>query len=211
MALGRGRLACMVAILGFDCAIAREYTQQTIPVSLSNPIEETIITNSSVSIPTSITFAPTHGPFPTANVLPLPSEFSDIPKEAVSCWDSHANYSVTSSFLASEIFHAQVWSVTTFPTPRTSTSSASWGVPECKPVSYPGLTTLCDGYPRASDCVTQCPSTRTTVLTSYITRSTSGTWLLPPWATELDELRKPTCTVAPNLSEQCKRLGEAYE
>jgi hypothetical protein len=76
--------------------------------------------------------------------------------------------------------------------------------------SYPGLTTLCDGYPRANNCNEQCTSTGISSYTLQFTETGTGRWLTPTWSTELQQLSVPTCTVAEDLSPECLRLAEAY-
>jgi len=117
---------------------------------------------------------------------------------------------VTSSFLYSQIRSAQVEFSYTIPTPITSTATYVFPFESCV-TSYPGLTTLCDGYPRASDCIAECTTTQYSTSTQeYVYEGVRFTTIDPTWATEIDELVAPTCTVAPDLSPECARLAEAY-
>lgn len=76
--------------------------------------------------------------------------------------------------------------------------------------SLPGLTTLCDGYPRASDCIGSCTPTSLSTSTTVYTRTWTHSWMEPTWSTELDKLLKPSCTAAPDLSPECAQLAKAY-
>ncbi|KAL5433084.1 hypothetical protein PMIN06_011794 [Paraphaeosphaeria minitans] len=152
---------------------------------------------------------PTHAPFPTASAIPLPTEFSDIPKSIVECWDSLISYGVTRDFLAQQLASGQVYSWSEFDTPTVTTNTYEWPIFSCT-TSYSGLTTLCDGYPRANDCYEQCTTTGISSYTLQFTQTGTGEWLTPTWSTELQQLPIPTCTVAEDLSPECSRLAEAY-
>ncbi|KAK3209553.1 hypothetical protein GRF29_69g2262546, partial [Pseudopithomyces chartarum] len=153
--------------------------------------------------------APTHPPIPIASAIPLPPEFSDIPKSIVECWDSLISYDITRSFLQAELGRGQVYTYTEYPTPVTQTYTYGYSLESCS-TNFPGLTTLCDGYPRAEDCSAECQYTGYTSWTNQFTISGTGSWLTPTWSTELSELPIPSCTVAQDLSPECSRLADAY-
>ncbi|CAI6243873.1 unnamed protein product [Periconia digitata] len=153
--------------------------------------------------------APTHPPIPTASAIPLPTEFADIPKSAVECWDSLISFDITRSFLQDQLNSGAVYTYTEFPTPITNTYTYGYSLESCA-TAFPGLTTLCDGYPRASDCISECQYTGYTSWTDVYTTSGTGRWLTPTWSTELEQLPTPSCTVAEDLSPECSRLAEAY-
>ena len=142
--------------------------------------------------------------------MPLPSDFSDLPKSAVECWDSYISYTFSSDFLRSQLDSSTYYTFTTYPTPSIETNYYTATLEECT-TSYPGLTTLCDKLPRASSCILQCTPTETSVRTASTTFSVTGSWYIPTWSTEIDQLPQPTCTVAADLSPQCSRLAEAYD
>ncbi|OAL06300.1 hypothetical protein IQ06DRAFT_362570 [Phaeosphaeriaceae sp. SRC1lsM3a] len=94
-----------------------------------------------------MTLAPTHAPFPTPNLPALPSQFSDIPASAISCWDAHANYSTTSAFLSSQIWSAVQSSESVYPPDHSIYYTWLNENANCSTTFVPPLTTLCDGYP----------------------------------------------------------------
>ncbi|CAI6333620.1 unnamed protein product [Periconia digitata] len=153
--------------------------------------------------------APTHAPIPIASVIPLPSEYSHIAKQIVACWDSSIYYSFTSSFLDAQISSGRAHLSSTYPTPITETPTRVVAYGTCS-TDFTSLTTLCDGYPRASTCNTQCWFTRTATETDTFTRYGTESWITPSWSTELERIVAPTCTVAADLSPQCADLAEAY-
>lgn len=142
--------------------------------------------------------------------MPLPSQFSDVAKSAVECWDSHISYTFSSDFLRSQLDSSEFWTSTTYATPITETDYYTQTLEDCT-TSYPGLTTLCDKFPRASSCILQCTQKGTSISTRFFTDSGTGSWYRPTWSTEIEQLPKPTCTVAVDLSHQCSRLAEAYD
>jgi hypothetical protein len=167
------------------------------------------VPSSTTGLPFAITSAPYHPPFPAANTPKLPAEFSDIPESAVSCWDALANYSTVKRFLSSELRKSSSFSFITLNT--TSYSTDVWtdiGERICTTTFIPSLTTLCDGYPRASTVTSNC---QTQWATNTVTWTLTDTFIdyPPAWATETDQLQYPTCTVATNF-EQCSRLSDAY-
>ncbi|PVI02673.1 hypothetical protein DM02DRAFT_653336 [Periconia macrospinosa] len=151
---------------------------------------------------------PTHSPIPSLSLPPLPPTFSDV-SSAVDCWNSHITYSFSSTFLSELYRQGHVWSTTSFTSPITETSTYGYSLERCSTI-YAGLTTLCDGYPRANDCSTTCSSTGYTSWTKEFTLSTSGRWLTPTWSTELTPTLVPTCTEAKDFSPECSRLVEGY-
>jgi hypothetical protein len=162
------------------------------------------------SLPFTITPAPYHPPFPAANIPDLPAKFSDIPQSAINCWDALANYSTVRSFLSSELRKSSSYDFITLNS--TSYSTDVWtniGEEICSTTFLPSLTTLCDGYPRASTATSNC-ETRLTTDTVIWTRTDAFIEYKPGWATETDQLEYPECTVATNF-EQCSRLSDAYE
>lgn len=154
-----------------------------------------------------MTLAPTHAPFPTPNIPALPAQFSDIPASAISCWDAHANYSTTSAFLYSQIWSAVQSSESSYPPDHYEYSSYLFGGANCSTTFIPTLTTLCDGYPRASAMSTSCQTTESTL--SWSVWATDY-YFSPTWSTELDQLPSPTCTPASDFGPVCSRLKDAY-
>jgi hypothetical protein len=77
----------------------------------------------------------------------------------------------------------------------------------CSTTALPTLTTLCDGYPRASTLSSNCLTTTETYSWSH-----AGTdyFFYPTWSTELDQLPSPTCTPASDFGPICSRLKDAY-
>jgi hypothetical protein len=157
------------------------------------------------TLPPGITLPPTHAPFPTANIAPLPTEFSDIPPSVVSCWDAHANYSTTSSFLSTQLELGIAYSQSEYPPGHVSLSTyLDW---TCSNTALPSLTTLCDGYPRASTTTDNCVTSVATYTWSFEATMLAFT---PTWSTELEELPSPTCTIASDFGPICSRLRDAY-
>lgn len=115
----------------------------------------------------------------------------------------------THDFLAQQLASGMFWSWSDYDSPTVVTNTYEWPIASCK-TSYPGLTTLCDGYPRANDCSEQCTTTSISTNTIQFTETGTGKWLTPTWSTELEQLPFPTCTVAEDLSPECLRLAEAY-
>ncbi|ORY02565.1 hypothetical protein BCR34DRAFT_667651, partial [Clohesyomyces aquaticus] len=163
---------------------------------------------STTNAPTQMTPPSTHAPIPTVQFAPLPPEYSDI-RQAVSCWDSQASYQATTAFLWNQYISNMFYSPYNVPSTSIQASTYVYTYSSCT-TAYPGLTTLCDGYPRASDCIESCVTTSSSTETTTYTAITSGEWLRPTWSTEIDQAPSPTCRVAANLSPECKRLEEAY-
>lgn len=154
-----------------------------------------------------MTLAPTHAPFPTPNLPALPSQFSDIPASAISCWDAHANYSTTSAFLSSQIWSAVQSSESVYPPDHSIYYTWLNENANCSTTFVPPLTTLCDGYPRASTVLSSCKTTEETASWSFYA---TDYWFSPTWSTELDQLPSPTCTPASDFGPVCSRLKDAY-
>ncbi|KAF2001333.1 hypothetical protein P154DRAFT_575059 [Amniculicola lignicola CBS 123094] len=185
-----------VCVIGM-CVVAGGLAQTT-----SNPMVEATST-----VPFSITPAPSHPPIPTPNIPALPSEFSNLPPSVVSCWDAHANYSSASYFLANQLYSSSNFTFSEWST--TSYSFSTW-INEyygCSTTLLPSLTTLCDGYPRASTAVSSC---KTVVETYTFTLSGTGIYYTPEWSTELQNLPSPTCTIASDFGPECSGLKDAY-
>ncbi|KAF2731382.1 hypothetical protein EJ04DRAFT_583752 [Polyplosphaeria fusca] len=169
----------------------------------------TSTSTSSTGIPSWITGAPEPPPLiPPANIAPLPSQFSDIPESAVSCWDARANYTAASWFLFTELMSSAtaIWTQWT----TTSLSSRSYVNEnyQCQTNPIGPVTTLCDGIPRLSAAVTSCGT-----VTSTYTEEKFGelNYYTPAWSTALDQLPSPTCTMAADFGKVCSRLYEAYD
>jgi hypothetical protein len=79
----------------------------------------------------------------------------------------------------------------------------------CNTTYIPSLTTLCDGYPRASTVTSNC-ETKWTTNTGTVTLTDTFIYHSPEWSTEIDKLERPTCTVATDF-EQCSRLNDAFK
>jgi hypothetical protein len=161
------------------------------------------------SLPFLITPAPYHPPIPAANTPDLPAQFNDIPPSAVNCWDDIANYSTVRKFLSRELKKSSSSDYVSFNT--TTYSTDVWtDIAEyiCSTTYIPSLTTLCDGYPRASTVSSDC-ETQWTTWTATWTKTDTIIFHEPEWSTELEQLPYPTCTVASDFG-QCSRLSEAY-
>ena len=158
--------------------------------------------------PPPTTSGPAHPPVPSISLPALPPEFSDI-GSAVACWDSHISYTVSSSFLALELARSEQYTSISYTSPITKSYSYDTPLETCF-TDVPGLKTLCDGYPRADDCIIKCTSTGHTRWTDVFTETSTGFWVTPTWGTEIDQIPKPTCTVAKDLSPECSRLADAY-
>lgn len=77
----------------------------------------------------------------------------------------------------------------------------------CSTTALPSLTTLCDGWPRASTTSSACQTREETYTWSF-----AGTdyYFTPTWSTELEQLPSPTCTPATDFGPVCTRLKDAY-
>jgi hypothetical protein len=137
----------------------------------------------------------------------LPSEFSHIPASALNCWDAHANYSTSSSFLSKQIWDAVAVSYSVYPPGYVSLSTYVNSYYDCSTTALPTLITLCDGYPRASALSSTCQTRKETYTWDF-----AGTdyFFFPTWSTELDQLPSPTCTPATNFGPVCSQLKDAY-
>ncbi|KAF2736438.1 hypothetical protein EJ04DRAFT_562488 [Polyplosphaeria fusca] len=154
----------------------------------------------------SITQAPTHAPIPTTSPIPdFPAEFADIPNTILDCWRSHGNYTIVSEFLEYEVIRSASWITSKLPPSEwiTSTDIFPGGNCQTTPIS---LTTLCDGFPRASTYLVNCESD---LVTSYYTTTWIQSYITPTWATEISNLPSPTCKVASDYSPECTRLNDA--
>ncbi|KAF2833671.1 hypothetical protein CC86DRAFT_415556 [Ophiobolus disseminans] len=163
-----------------------------------------------ITVPFSITPAPTHPPFPVGNTPTLPSQFSDIPASVVSCWDAHANYTSARQFLIKEINRSATFSWSQWTTTSLAITLTGDLFINCYTTVSPSLTTLCDGYPRASTARTSCS---TYIRTHFLTATHTGSniYVAPSWSTELDQLPSPTCIVASDFGPDCTKLADAYE
>lgn len=173
-------------------------------ISPSSTVSATSVTNSLLP---GITLAPTHAPYPSPNIAALPTEFSDIFASVVSCWDAQANYSTTSSFLYHQIQSALQYSQSLYPSGYVSLSKYLNEYASCRTTILPSLTTLCDGYPRASTVISNSQTLEETYTWSF---SATDYYFTPSWSTELDQLPSPTCTPASDFGPVCSRLKDAY-
>lgn len=155
-----------------------------------------------------VTPTPTHPPIPPANTPALPSDFSGLPESVISCWDARASYTSASWFLYTQLLSSENYTFSPWST--TSYSYSTWlnERSNCKTTPLPSLTTLCDGYPRASKSTTTC---ETVVQTYTFTVTGEALYYSPPWSTELEQLPSPTCTIASDYGSLCTRLKEAYK
>ncbi|EAT80085.1 hypothetical protein SNOG_12272 [Parastagonospora nodorum SN15] len=80
--------------------------------------------------------------FPTAHIPALLSEFSHIPASALNCWDAHANYSTSSSFLSKQIWDAVAVSYSAYPPGYVSLSTYMNSYYNCSTKALPTLITL---------------------------------------------------------------------
>lgn len=153
-----------------------------------------------------VTPAPTHPPIPPANTPALPSDFSDIPQSVISCWDARASYSSASLFLYTELLKSRKYTWSSWSTTSYSYITYTDERFSCSTIVLPSLTTLCDGFPRASTTSSTC---QISVGTSTVTVTGKSTYY-PSWSTELDLLPSPTCTIAKDFGSICTRLSHAY-
>ena len=155
------------------------------------------------------TIAQNHPPVPTASLPPLPSEFKDIPEESIDCWNSYYNYSFTSYFLQTEFSKSATTITTLYATPRTESEIWTWDREvECSTKDI-GLTTLCDGVPRALSRERHCRTTPTTSTYFWRTEYETSVILGPTWTSQFVQ-PTPTCKVAPDIDPLCNRMMEAW-
>src|SRR6185295_1846513 len=91
-----------------------------------------------------------HPPIPTTTLPSLPSDFDDIPKGNLQCWESYFGHSFTRNFLYTEFGKSTTKIETTFSPPRSYSSTYSYNKDIGCTTTTLGLTTLCDNIPRAS-------------------------------------------------------------
>ncbi|KAF2174858.1 hypothetical protein K469DRAFT_612973 [Zopfia rhizophila CBS 207.26] len=150
-----------------------------------------------------------HPPVPTAYWPPLPSNFSDIPQSALSCWNSYFEWGVTRYFLADEFYKSTTRIVTTYDPPLSGTSTYSWNATrDCSTTTFAG-TTLCDRVPRASSHRRNCITVLTTGTQEWTRYQDDITTITPTWTSEFAK-PSPTCVVADDLGPLCSRLFDAW-
>lgn len=103
-----------------------------------------------------------------------------------------------------------VWVTAALPAPTTQYTTRPYFA-ESNLGKTLGLTTLCDGYPRAAKCIVGYTLTSAGQYTLTSVMSSTGYWILPTWTTETSQIPIPTCTVAPDLSPLCARVAAAYQ
>ncbi|KAF2120316.1 hypothetical protein BDV96DRAFT_485650, partial [Lophiotrema nucula] len=139
---------------------------------------------------------------PPANIPALPSQFSDIPQSVIDCWDARANYTSASSFLYSELLNSATWNWTAWSTTSYSLAQYIDERYDCKTTALPSLTTLCDGYPRASTLLKDAYDWRTAQLQAQIPTPTGS-------------IAGPGCSVlstpTPNAKPTCVLEGGTWE
>jgi hypothetical protein len=211
----RVRKLCMIFLAMFIGGSTRKLSCSThlkLPCSSDIRVEmtssSTLHNGTTATLPPGITFPPTHAPIPTANIPALPFEFLDIPPSALSCWDAHANFTSSYRFLLEQVQDAMTYSDSTYPPgyefEKTTYTNSYYN---CSTSAVPTLTTLCDGYPRASTISSQCLTTTETYSWSH---EATAYFFYPTWSTELDQLQTPTCTPASDFGPVCTRLKDAY-
>jgi hypothetical protein len=202
-------LGCALPLVGLPVNSSPDINQSQ---RVHTDVKEEIVSSSrlspSTTVPFAITPAPTHPPIPVANTPALPAEFSDVPQSVVSCWDAYANYSTADTFLRSELLKSENYTWTPWTTTSYSLSTYLNGYFACNTTALPSLTTLCDGYPRASTTSSSC-QTVTETYTWTVTGEAS--YYTPAWSTELEQLQPPTCTIASDFGPECTRLKDAYD
>ncbi|EMD70219.1 hypothetical protein GGP41_000355 [Bipolaris sorokiniana] len=190
-------------VLQVCCIIATYLQVQGLAQSIPSPTSSSNAPSNTVVAP-----APTHPPIPPANTPALPPDFSDIPASVISCWDAQASYTSASWFLYTQLLSSENYTWNDWSTTSYSYSTYLNERFDCKTTALPSLTTLCDGFPRASTSSTKC---QTVTQTYTFTITGEATYYTPPWSTELDKLPSPTCTVASDYGALCTRLKDAYK
>ncbi|KAF2471140.1 uncharacterized protein BDR25DRAFT_342495 [Lindgomyces ingoldianus] len=141
---------------------------------------------------------------PTITLPPLPPEFSDMPKDSMSCYSAWATANVRNEYIEAKRGESYACWDSSFPA-TTTTSTLVSGPCSMMPANW---TTLCDGYPRRYDYPGQtCNSTST--ITSLLPAHTDRACTWPEWYSSY-RVPLPTCQPAPNLEPLCYRLHSVY-
>lgn len=156
-----------------------------------------------------ITSPPDHPPVPTASWPALPANFSDLPPDSTECWNSHFSFSFTTYFLWSEAAKTQSPIYSTFSPPITHNRTYTGNfATDCTTTTY-GLTTLCDGVPRAESRRSQCRDNIIVTSDVWYQYSTLISYRTATWTSSYKQVQ-PTCKPAPDGSDLCTRLYDAY-
>ncbi|PVH97879.1 hypothetical protein DM02DRAFT_673790 [Periconia macrospinosa] len=151
----------------------------------------------------------THPPVPTASWPTLPSNFSDLPSQSVGCWNSHFFFSFTTYFLWTEASKSITPVVTTYIPPVTHKRTYTYDtLTDCSTTNF-GLTTLCDGVPRATSRSSQCRTTQFVTSDVWVQSSSTLSYIRPTWTSEFQP-PQPTCKVAADGSSLCTRMYDAW-
>ena len=151
-----------------------------------------------------------HPPIPTTTLPSLPSDFDDIPKGNLQCWESYFGYSFTRNFLYTEFGKSTTRIETTFSPPRSYSSTYSYNKDTGCTTTTLGLTTLCDNIPRASARDITCRTTSAIGTASIYEYASVISTYEPTWTSEFAK-PKPTCKVADDLGPICSRLFDAWK
>ncbi|CAI6332060.1 unnamed protein product [Periconia digitata] len=158
---------------------------------------------------TTSTLSASHPPVPTASWPPLPSSFNDIPSKSLDCWNSQFSFSFTTYFLWTEAAKSITPIVTTFVPPRTHNRTYTYEQKtNCSTTNF-GLTTLCDGIPRAESRSATCRTTQVLTSDVWIESSSTLDYNTATWTSEFRP-PQPSCKVAEDGSLLCDRIYDAY-
>jgi hypothetical protein len=150
-----------------------------------------------------------HPPVPTASWPALPSNFSDLPSNSQECWNSRFSFSFTTYFLWTEASKSITPVVTTFNPPQTYNRTYTFTQQtDCTTTNF-GLTTLCDGVPRAESRSSQCRTTQFVTSDVWVQSSSTVSYITASWTSQFKPA-EPTCKVAPDGSLLCNRMYEAW-
>ncbi|KAF2271730.1 uncharacterized protein EI97DRAFT_504724 [Westerdykella ornata] len=188
---------CLVSILLLlSATVIHGFPQQT-PPPITTPGASTTMTAD-------------HPPVPTYSLPPLPPQFSDIPPEALSCWNSYFASIKLRNWLWTEYSKSSTRIDTTFSPPSSGISYYTYTTTTNCTTSFISPTTLCDGVPRASDkTIHGCRTAKATGEVSYIWSVSAITQITPTWTSDV-ELPAPTCGSSLNLQPECSRLFSAW-
>ncbi|KAF2000282.1 hypothetical protein P154DRAFT_620382 [Amniculicola lignicola CBS 123094] len=156
--------------------------------------------------------SPSPTPFwPTAIIPKLPRQFRDIPDSALSCWKSWGDYQLRTQVPNPGIIANATTSVwwSPLPTPITVIADNSYCTADVK--EFPvGLTTLCDGVPRASSMGRSSSWTLASYVVNYTQTDSLVMSVIPGTTRPGYENEQPECMIAPNSKPLCDRVNSAY-
>jgi len=147
---------------------------------------------------------------PSITLAPLPSEFDDIPKENLECYNSWASAVAINVYITWEIDTLAPWVELSSRT--TMSSIFPWEYLECSTTYTGSRAMLCDGFtrnyfPTENTICTSGSFFSTSIWKMDYTRS-SPSWL-SSWST-VNLKPYPACTPAPGVEKVCYRFHSAY-